>query len=182
MSRIGKKPILIPEKVDVKIDGNLVIVKGAKGELMRNIHNLVKIAVKDKEIILGVKNEDDKFEKSLWGTERQMINNMIVGVSEGFSKQLEISGVGYRVAVSNKNLTLSVGFSHPVEFKVPDNIDVSVEKNLITISGIDKQQVGEISAQIRKVRKPEPYKGKGIKYVGESIIRKAGKQAKSSKA
>jgi len=179
MSRIGKKPILIPEKVDVKISNGLVVVSGPKGELKRNVHSLIKIEVKDKEIVLNIKNEDDKLEKSLWGTERQLINNMIVGVNEGFSKKLEINGVGYRAATSGKSLTLSVGYSHPVEFKIPEGIDVSVEKNLITVSGIDKQQVGEISAQIRKIRKPEPYKGKGIKYVDEVIIRKAGKQAKS---
>jgi len=179
MSRIGKKPILIPEKVDVKISNGLVVVNGPKGELKRNVHSLIKIEIKDKEIVLNIKNEDDKLEKSLWGTERQLINNMIVGVNEGFSKKLEINGVGYRAATSGKSLTLSVGYSHPVEFKIPEGIDVSVEKNLITVSGIDKQQVGEISAQIRKIRKPEPYKGKGIKYVDEVIIRKAGKQAKS---
>jgi len=179
MSRIGKKPILIPEKVGVKISNHLVVVSGPKGELKRNVHSLIKIEVKDKEIVLNIKNEDDKLEKSLWGTERQLINNMIVGVNEGFSKKLEINGVGYRAATSGKSLTLSVGYSHPVEFKIPEGIDVSVEKNLITVSGIDKQQVGEISAQIRKIRKPEPYKGKGIKYVDEVIIRKAGKQAKS---
>jgi len=179
MSRIGKKPILIPEKVDVKISNGLVVVSGPKGELKRNVHSLIKIEIKDKEIVLNIKNEDDKLEKSLWGTERQLINNMIVGVNEGFSKKLEINGVGYRAATSGKSLTLSVGYSHPVEFKIPEGIDVSVEKNLITVSGIDKQQVGEISAQIRKIRKPEPYKGKGIKYVDEVIIRKAGKQAKS---
>jgi len=179
MSRIGKKPILIPEKVDVKISNGLVVVSGPKGELKRNVHSLIKIEVKDKEIVLNIKNEDDKLEKSLWGTERQLINNMIVGVNEGFSKKLEINGVGYRAATSGKSLTLSVGYSHPVEFKIPEGIDVSVEKNLITVSGIDKQQVGEISAQIRKIRKPEPYKGKGIKYIDEVVIRKAGKQAKS---
>jgi len=180
MSRIGKKPILIPEKVDVKISNGLVVVSGPKGELKRNVHSLIKIEVKDKEIVLNIKNEDDKLEKSLWGTERQLINNMIVGVNEGFSKKLEINGVGYRAATSGKSLTLSVGYSHPVEFKIPEGIDVSVEKNLITVSGIDKQQVGEISAQIRKIRKPEPYKGKGIKYIDEVVIRKAGKQAKGA--
>ena len=180
MSRIGKKPILIPEKVDVKISNGLVVVSGPKGELKRNVHSLIKIEIKDKEIVLNIKNEDDKLEKSLWGTERQLINNMIVGVNEGFSKKLEINGVGYRAATSGKSLTLSVGYSHPVEFKIPEGIDVSVEKNLITVSGIDKQQVGEISAQIRKIRKPEPYKGKGIKYIDEVVIRKAGKQAKGA--
>jgi len=180
MSRIGKKPILIPEKVDVKISNGLVVVNGPKGELKRNVNSLIKIEIKDKEIVLNIKNEDDKLEKSLWGTERQLINNMIVGVNEGFSKKLEINGVGYRAATSGKSLTLSVGYSHPVEFKIPEGIDVSVEKNLITVSGIDKQQVGEISAQIRKIRKPEPYKGKGIKYIDEVVIRKAGKQAKGA--
>jgi len=179
MSKIGKKPISIPDNVEVKISDGFFEFKKENVDLKLKILPYLKIEIKDKEIVLNIKNEDDKLEKSLWGTERQLINNMIVGVNEGFSKKLEINGVGYRAATSGKSLTLSVGYSHPVEFKIPEGIDVSVEKNLITVSGIDKQQVGEISAQIRKIRKPEPYKGKGIKYVDEVIIRKAGKQAKS---
>ena len=141
---------------------------------------MVRVNIEDNNIIVSVENEKNKLERSLWGTTRQIIENMIIGVTEGYEKKLEINGVGYRSEVSGKKLTLNVGYSHPVEFIVPDDVEVAVEKNVITVSGIDKQRVGEIAAQIRKVKKPEPYKGKGIKYVDEVIIRKAGKQAKSA--
>ncbi|MBU4360776.1 50S ribosomal protein L6 [Patescibacteria group bacterium] len=189
MSRIGKKPILIPEKVDVKIDNDFVIVKGPKGELKQKLIPEIKLNFSDdkKELNVDIKNKDVKKEKALWGTFRQLINNMIIGVTEGFEKKLEINGVGYKAVITGKTgsasggeLVLNVGFSHPVNFKIPENIDIAVEKNLITISGIDKQLVGETAAQIRKIKKPEPYKGKGIKYVDEIIRRKAGKQAKGA--
>lgn len=182
MSRVGKKPIQIADKVEVKIDNGLVIVKGPKGELKQNIHPLVSVNVKDNIVDVSVKNESNKLERSLWGTTRQIIENMVIGVTGGYQKQLEVNGVGYRIEISGKKLTLNVGYSHPVVFDVPEDIDVTVEKNVITVSGIDKQKVGEVSAQIRKVKKPEPYKGKGIKYMDEVIIRKAGKQAKSGPA
>ena len=180
MSRVGKKPIQIADKVEVKIDNNLVTVKGPKGELKSTIHPLVEVVIENNKVNVSVKKEKNKLERSLWGTTRQIINNMVIGVTEGYQKKLEINGVGYRSEVSSKKLILNVGYSHHVEFIVPDDIDVSVEKNVITITGIDKQKVGEIAAQIRKIKKPEPYKGKGIKYADEIIIRKAGKRAKST--
>jgi len=182
MSRIGKNPIQIPEKVEVKVNDGLIVVKGEQGELKQKIHPQVLVETEDKQVVIKIKNDKDKLQKSLWGTTRQLINNMILGVTQGFEKKLEVNGVGYRVQLNGKLLVLNVGYSHPVEFKVPDGIDISVEKNIITVSGIDKQLVGETAAQIRKVRKPEPYKGKGIKYVDEVIRRKMGKQAKAAGA
>ena len=180
MSRVGKKPIQIPEKVEIKIDDNLVFVKGPKGELKLKILPEIKIEQRDGEIIVRVDNENIKKERSLWGTFRQLIENMIIGVTEGFEKKLEFNGVGYRVEVKGKDLVLNVGFSHPVVFTPIEGVTVTVEKNIITVSGIDKQTVGEMAAQIRKIKKPEPYKGKGIKYIDEVIRRKAGKQAKTA--
>lgn len=179
MSRIGKKPITIPEGVTVKIEGQFISAKGPKGELTYEVNKKVKIEQVENEIILTIPDETDKEAKALWGTNRQMVANIIDGVKEGYQKKLEINGVGYKAEVKGNILVLSVGYSHPVEFKIPEGITASVEKNLITIEGIVKQQVGEIAANIRKVRKPEPYKGKGIKYIDEIIIRKAGKQVKS---
>lgn len=190
MSRIGKKTIQILDKVEVKINGDLVVVKGPKGELQTKMVPEIKVEIKDpastdasqggKEINIAVPNENIKQQRSNWGTYRQLIENMIIGVSEGFSKKLELNGVGFRVEVKGKELILNVGFSHPVIFKIPDGIEVSVEKNIITVTGIDKQKVGETAAQIRKIKKPEPYKGKGIKYIDEVIRRKSGKQAKGA--
>lgn len=182
MSRIGKKPISIPEKVDVKIDQDLILVTGPKGELKLNLVKGVKIKIQDKQIIVEPQDENDKKYRSLWGTFRQLIENMVLGVTEGFEKKLEINGVGFRVEMQGKDLMLYVGFSHPVEFKAPEGITISTEKNVITISGADKQLVGETAARIRKVKKPEPYKGKGIKYIDEVVRRKAGKQAKGAGA
>lgn len=177
MSRLGKLPIKLPEGTQAKIEEDFIIVKGAKGELKTKLNDLVKINIKDDEIEVNVTNPKEKKNKSFWGLYRSLINNMVIGVSEGFEKKLEINGVGYRAQVSGKKLTLNVGFSHPVDFNLPEGITAQVENNLITISGIDKQLVGEIAAQIRKIRKPEPYKGKGIKYIDEVIRRKEGKTA-----
>jgi len=179
MSRIGKKPIQIPEKIEIKIEGDLVIVKGPKGELKLNLVSEVKVEKKENKLIVKINNEENKKEKSLWGTYRQLIENMVIGVNEGFEKKLEINGVGFRSELKGKDLILNIGFSHPVEFKIPEGITIQIEKNIISISGIDKQLVGETAAQIRKIKKPEPYKGKGIKYIDEVIRRKAGKQAKT---
>jgi len=165
------------EGTQAKIENGFIVVKGAKGELREKTHNLVKIEIGDNEISVSVSNPDNKSERALWGLYRSLIRNMVQGVEEGFEKKLEINGVGFRAAVSGKKLTLNVGFSHPVDFNLPEGINGAVEGNVITISGIDKQLVGEIAAQIRKIRKPEPYKGKGIKYVDEVIIRKVGKTA-----
>ncbi|MBT5338276.1 50S ribosomal protein L6 [Candidatus Falkowbacteria bacterium] len=182
MSRIGKKPIEIPSGVNVTLDQGLILVKGPKGELQRSIHPLVKVEIKDTEINVKVDNEENHIQKALWGLFRSLIYNMVVGVTEGFEKKLEINGVGYKANATGQNLVLNVGYSHAVEFNIPEGINCQVEANVITISGIDKQQVGEVAANIRKVRKPEPYKGKGIKYIDEIIRRKAGKAAAKAAA
>lgn len=184
MSRVGKKPIFIPEGVDVSIDGQSVCVKGAKGTLTCNVIESVSVSVQNNEngkkvLTTSIVDEGSVEERSQWGTARSILANMVHGVSEGFSKTLEINGVGYRVALSGQTVVLNVGYSHPIEFTLPEGIDAAVEGNKLTISGFDKQLVGEMSAQIRKVRKPEPYKGKGIKYSDEVIRRKAGKSAKA---
>jgi len=179
MSRIGKLPIEIPPGVEVKLEENKIKVKGPKGELMQAIHPKVKIDIEGNNIIVRISDESDKFEKSLWGTTRRIVANMVHGVTSGFQKQLESIGVGYKVALSGNKLTFNVGYSHPVEYVLPPGTQAAVEKNIITISGADKQQVGQIASEIRSIRKPEPYKGKGIKYVDEIIIKKAGKAAKA---
>lgn len=177
MSRLGKLPIKIIEGTQVKIEKGFITVKGPKGELSQKLHELAKVEVKENEIQVSVNNPENKKEKAFWGLYRCLINNMMKGVNEGFSKKLEIIGVGYRVNLVGNKLTLSVGYSHPVEFLLPAGIEGKVEANTITVSGADKQLVGETAAQIRKIRKPEPYKGKGIKYSDEVIIRKEGKTA-----
>ena len=180
MSRIGKKPIDIPAEVTIKLDGQLVSVKGPKGELSYEVHPRVIIEQADNVLNLSIKDTSDKKDKALWGTNRQLVANLITGVTVGFSKQLEINGVGYKWELKGDILVLHVGFSHPVEFKIPTTITASIEKNVITLTSMDKQLLGETAASIRKIRKPEPYKGKGIKYMTEIIIRKAGKQVKTS--
>lgn len=177
MSRLGKLAIKIPKGTDIKIDGQTISVKGPKGELKTDFLREVKVEVQNDEILVKISNPEDKKEKSLWGLYRALINNMVIGVNEGFEKKLEYKGVGYRAAVAGNKLNLNLGFSHPVEFPLPLGISASVEGNSITISGIDKQLVGEVAAQIRKLRLPEPYKGKGIRYSDEVIRRKAGKTA-----
>jgi len=177
MSRIGKKIIIIPENVQITISENILSVKGPKGELSRTLHPKITVVINENELSVHVKNPEVKSEKSLWGLYGSLIHNMIVGVTEGFEKKLEVNGVGYKVALSGDKLVLNVGFSHPIEFQLPKEIKGEVEKNIITITGIDKQLVGQVAADIRKIRKPEPYKGKGIKYFDEVIRRKAGKAA-----
>ncbi len=175
VSKIGKQPIKIPEGVEVKIDGTLIVVKGPKGELRYEANNEIKIEVKDRKIITSVDRKTKKA-SALWGLVRALIFNMVKGVSEGFEKRLEIQGIGYKAIVSGRKLILSLGFSHPIEIEPPDGIDFKVDKNIITVSGINKQLVGQVAADIRALRKPEPYKGKGIRYVGEVVRRKAGKK------
>ncbi|MCK5061041.1 50S ribosomal protein L6 [Candidatus Parcubacteria bacterium] len=177
MSRLGKLPIELPEGAEAKIQDNFIVVKGKKGELKQELHNLVKVEIKDRIISVSVKRPEVKKERAFWGLYRSLINNMVAGVSEGYEKKLEVIGVGYRVALAGKKIILNVGYSHPVDFPLPKGISAQVEGNAITISGIDKQLVGETAARIRKVRKPEPYKGKGIKYIDEIIRRKEGKAA-----
>ncbi len=177
MSRLGKTTIKLPENTQASIENDFITVKGPKGELKQKLHEIVSVEVSDNEISVDVKNKNMKKDKSFWGLYWSLINNMVVGVNDGFSKKLEINGVGYRAALAGKNLTLNVGFSHQVDFPIPEGITVEVDNNIITVTGIDKQLVGETAAQIRKVKKPEPYKGKGIKYIDEVIRRKEGKTA-----
>lgn len=177
MSRIGKKVRKIPAGVTAEVKSGELVVKGPKGELKQKIHPHVTIVIKDGEITTEVVNGENVRDRALWGTFSSIIENMLEGVSVGFKRQLEINGVGFKAIVKGTNLTLEVGFSHTVEVKPLVGVTFSVEKNIITVQGSDKQLVGEMAAMIRRVRKPEPYKGKGIKYVEETIIRKAGKTA-----
>ncbi|HAU66746.1 MAG: 50S ribosomal protein L6 [Candidatus Uhrbacteria bacterium GW2011_GWF2_39_13] len=184
MSRVGKKPILIPQGVDVTIDkGPIVLVRGPKGTLKQQINTAVSINIIDgasgKEMQFSVLQEEDKNERSQWGTARALVANMIIGVTKGFSKKLEVNGVGYRVNLSGRILVFTVGFSHDVRVELPEGIEAKVEGNLIEISGADKYTVGALADNLRKIRKPEPYKGKGIKYAEETIRRKAGKAQKA---
>ncbi|MFI5359169.1 MAG: 50S ribosomal protein L6 [Halanaerobiales bacterium] len=175
MSRIGKMPIDIPEKVEVKIDGNSVTVKGPKGELSREFSPLINIELVDNQILLSRKEETMEA-NSMHGLSRSLLQNMVTGVTEGYEKKLEMVGVGYSARVEGKNLVLEIGYSHPVTIEAEDNIEFEVERNTrITVRGIDKQKVGAVAAKIRAVREPEPYKGKGIKYIDEHIRRKVGK-------
>mgnify|MGYP003214346447 CR=1 FL=1 len=172
MSRIGLKPIEIPAGVDVKVDGTTVTVKGPKGELTRNVHPNMAVAVEGNEVIVKRPN-DEKENKSLHGLTRTLIHNMVLGVTEGFKKNLEVNGVGYRAQVQNNKLTMNLGFSHQVIMDAPEGITIECPSaNAIVISGADKQAVGQFAAQVREKRPPEPYKGKGIKYDYEVIIRK----------
>ena len=178
MSRIGKKTIEIPSGVDIIFDGNFVTVKGPKGELARRFRSAVKITKTDNSLSVSIQR-NDHFARSLWGLSRTLLSNMVTGVTEGFERRLEFHGVGYRATVEKADgkdkLVLNVGYSHPVEIVAPDNINFKVEKNKITVFGIDKEQVGHLATKIRNVRPPEPYKGKGIKYVEEIVRRKEGK-------
>ena len=176
MSRIGKNPIEIPAGVTVTIKEGVVTVKGPKGQLTQEIVPEIEVAVADNKVVAAVKKET-KNSSALWGLTRSLIANMVLGVTEGFEKKLQMIGVGYRVKkISDSKISMTVGFSHPVEFDAPEGIKLDVEGNdWITVSGIDKQLVGLTAAQIRKIKKPEPYKGKGIRYEGEIVKRKPGK-------
>ena len=174
MSRIGKMPILIPKDVKVDLSGNTLSIQGPKGKLNREIHSKVNVNVEDEQIIITV-NDGSKESKSLHGLFRALIANMVHGVSNGFERSLDIVGVGYRAEVSGKTATFHLGYSHPVVFELPDGIDARIDKTRITLSGIDKEQLGRTAAKIRGFRKPEPYKGKGIRYSEEVVKRKAGK-------
>ena len=179
MSRIANNPVSIPSGVDVNIIGNLITIKGSKGELSHDIHPLVKVEQEDNVLKTSV-NNNSKFANALSGTTRALIQNIVTGVCEGFERKLEIVGVGYRAAISGKILNLTLGFSHPVEFTIPDGITIETPSQTeIVIKGIDKQKVGQVAANIRAYRSPEPYKGKGIRYQGEYVRRKAGKSAKT---
>ena len=179
MSRIGKLPINLPAGVSVTVNkDNSVTVKGPKGELKRELNKLVTVNIVDNIVTVDVEKKEDKKERSLWGTFSAHVKNMVKGVSVGFEKKLELIGVGYKASMQpEKKLRIDVGYSHPIDIDVPEGLTVVTEKNFITVSGIDKQKVGEFTAKIRSNRKPEPYKGKGIKYEGEKIRRKEGKKA-----
>ena len=179
MSRIGKQPIPIPSGVQITITDGVVCVKGPKGELSQALHPSV-VCTQDGDVLsISVKDPEDGGQRALWGLFQRLVANMVRGITEGFSKQLEINGVGFKAALAGNQLTLSLGFSHPIIFTLPEGIQGSVEKNVITVSGADKQQVGETAARIRALKKPEPYKGKGIKYSNETVRRKAGKAGKA---
>ncbi|MEI7452002.1 MAG: 50S ribosomal protein L6 [Candidatus Falkowbacteria bacterium] len=179
MSRIGKAPITIPANVEVKVSGKNITVKGPKGELKLALRSEVSVNVENNTITVDVNDKENVKVRAFWGLFRNLINNMVIGVSTGFFKKMEIKGVGYRAQVNGQKLLLNLGFSHQVDFPLPEGITALVEGNFLTISGFDKQVVGEVSAQIRRLRKPEPYKGKGIRYIDEVIRRKAGKTAAS---
>jgi len=173
MSRIGRKIIVLPEKVSVEEKDGLVRVKGPKGELAFKLPRNIAVSLKDKDLSVVTKNEFD----AVWGTARSIIAGMVKGVTEGYEKKLEIEGVGFKAQLQGSKIILNVGFSHPIEFEPPAGVGLKVEKNSIVVSGADKFLVGQVAAQIRNIKKPEPYKGKGIRYAGEIIRRKAGKKA-----
>ena len=179
MSRVGKNPIAIPDSVKVTLDNNLISVKGPKGELSAPIHPLVNVNVEDGSVVV-TRNSDVKLERSLHGTTRAIINNIITGVTDGYTRGLEMVGVGFRAEMRDEKLLLYIGYSHPILFFPPKGITITVDSaTQFKVSGIDKQLVGLTAAKLRSLRPPEPYKGKGIKYVGEYIRRKAGKTAKA---
>jgi len=177
MSRIGKQPVKIPSGIDVKVDGTVLVFK--KGSVQKELDTKGNVVVKveDGNIVFTPKSDDRK-DSAFWGTYRSLSQNVIIGLTDGFEKKLEINGVGYRAAVKGNVLELQLGFSHPVNYEFPKDLKVTVEKNIITIKGDDKQVVGQVAAEVRAFRPPEPYKGKGVKYSDEVIIRKAGKTAK----
>ncbi|MEJ2436428.1 MAG: 50S ribosomal protein L6 [Sulfurovaceae bacterium] len=176
MSRIGKKPVAIENGINVTLEGTEIVAKKGNVEKRLETHGRVNVKVEDGQVVFE-KVGDDNQSAAFWGTYRSLFNNIIIGLNEGFKKSLEINGVGYRAAMQGKVLNLQLGFSHDINYDIPEGINVTVEKNVITISGSDKQTVGQVAAEIRDFRPPEPYKGKGVKYTDETIIRKAGKSA-----
>jgi large subunit ribosomal protein L6 len=176
MSRIGKKAVSVPSGVSAKLDGHTVAIKGAKGELKFTAPNDVEVKI-DGNLISVAPRSESKRARAMWGMSRSMIQGLVAGVTNGFEKKLEINGVGYKAAVAGKNLQLSLGYSHDVTFPIPAGVTITTPKPTeITVTGADKRQVGQVAAEIRAIRKPEPYKGKGVKYVGEFIFRKEGKK------
>lgn len=177
LSRIGKLPVEIPSGVTITVDSGVVIVEGPKGKLEQSITPAVSVVIDDGAAVVTPSNET-KVARSQHGLMRSLINNMVIGVTEGYEKRLQVNGVGFRVASSNNELDLALGYSHPVKYKAPAGVSVTNDKMTIIVSGIDKQKVGQVAAEIRSLRKPEPYKGKGIMYADEVILRKAGKTGK----
>src|SRR5215470_10543888 len=177
MSRVGKNPVTIPQGVTVDVAGSVATVKGKLGTMKMPIRSDVEVRVKDGKVWVKPVHEEDQQSRIMWGTTRATLRNMVEGVSKGYSKALEINGVGYRAAVQGKNLQLQMGYSHDVTYPIPEGITIKCEKpTAIAVSGADKQRVGQVAAEIRAYRGPEPYKGKGVKYVGEYIFRKEGKK------
>lgn len=181
MSRTGKLPIKIPSGTEVSVVSNEIVVKGKGGTLKRMLHPAVSVAVSSDSVTVSPAREN-RMARALWGTYAAHIRNMVAGVNQPFKKNLQIEGIGYRAELSGKQLKLSIGFSHPVVIAVPDGITVAVEKNIVSISGADKEQVGEFAASVRALKKPEPYKGKGIRYEGEVVREKQGKKAAAAAA
>jgi large subunit ribosomal protein L6 len=177
MSRIGKMPVKIPSGVTVSIDNDAITVNGSKGTLTQFTMPEVSIKQQDDELVL-VAVDDERVSRSKHGLMRTLVQNMVTGVSQGFEKKLEVNGIGFRVNLAGRELRMSLGLSHEAVYQIPEGIDVKVEQNIITVSGINRQQVGQAASEIRALKKPEPYKGKGIKYVDERIIRKSGKSGK----
>lgn len=176
MSRIGKKPVEIPEKTTVLVNDNTVVVKGPLGELSKKLHRSILVSIENNQAVVSPR-DDSRLARALWGTYASHIRNMVQGVNQVFEKKLVLEGIGYKVSVSGNNLELIVGFSHSVKMEIPEGITVVVEKNVISISGSNKEQVGQFTAEVRAVKKPEPYKGKGIRYEDEIVRRKQGKKA-----
>lgn len=179
MSRLGRQPIPIPEGVSIELKPGAVAVKGPKGSLNLVLPSAVSVEQQGAQLIVKVGNPDEKRQRAVWGLSRVLVSNMITGVTKGFEKSLEIQGVGFRAEVKGSTLTLTLGFSHPVVFPIPAGIEIAVEKNTVRVKGVDKQLVGEVAAQIRRFRPPEPYKGTGIRYTNEVVRRKAGKAVKA---
>lgn len=191
MSRIGKKPVILPSGITAELKDSTLTVKNSKGELKLEIHPKVLVSINGDEILVDVAKKEDKREKALWGLFRALVQNMVDGLEKGFTKQLDVVGVGFKAEVKGQDLVLSLGFSHPIEFSIPQGVEVKAEKDpakvsiqqyqtTITLSGIDKHLVGQVAANIRELKKPEPYKGKGIRYSDENILRKAGKVVKAA--
>ena len=178
MSRIGKQAIAIPKGLDVSLDGTKLIFKNTKMQKELETYNRVEISLADGLLSFGLKESQGLKAKAFWGTYRALANNIVVGLTSGFTKQLEINGVGYKAAIKGKVLELSLGYSHPINYDIPDGVEITLDKNILTLKGSDKQQIGQVASEIRSFRAPEPYQGKGIKYVDEVIMRKAGKTAK----
>lgn len=177
MSRVGKLPVAIPSGVTVSVTGQDVVVKGAKSELKTRVASEVTVEVKDGKVRVLPRDKKDPRTRAMWGTSRNVIRNMVEGVSKGFSKRLEINGVGFRASVEKGILTIALGFSHEIKYAIPQGIEIKAEKpTLIVISGADKRVVGQVAAEIRELRKPEPYKGKGVRYEGEYVRQKEGKK------
>ncbi|MEA1926311.1 MAG: 50S ribosomal protein L6 [Patescibacteria group bacterium] len=175
MSRIGKTPITVPDSVNAAINDRVIEVKGLKGTLSHNFGYEIDVRINGKEIIF-TKKANTRLAQALWGTTRALVQNMIFGVTEGFKKELELHGVGYKMALQGKKIIFNLGFSHTIEIEIPEGLNVSIDKNVLAIEGLDKQQVGQLAAEIRALRKVEPYKGKGFRYVGEQFIKKEGKR------